>query len=107
MILSELLVYRHSHFALLLLLLLLRNINIVKELRVELFYRLFVELYFTQRTCSLVLTPCQDAITVEKVAYITGKSYDFVAFLKGIHADSTFYLTLEEIRIVKALVQRK
>ena len=87
--------------------LLLAKLNMSKELRLKLPNQLFVEVDFAKRASSLVSTPGQNAIAVEKVTNVTGQRNDVLTNLKPLHAKCALITPLERKAVKGGLIETK
>ena len=75
------------------------------KLGLELSYKLFVKVDLAQRARSLISTPGQNTIAVEKVTNIARQRNYFLPFLKPLHAERALVTPLEQVAVEGALVE--
>ena len=75
------------------------------KLGLELSYKLLVKVDLAQRARSLISTPGQNTIAVEKVTNIARQCNYFLAFLKPLHAERALIAPLKQESVKGALVK--
>ena len=75
------------------------------KLGLELSYKLFVKVDLAQRARSLISTPGQNTIAVEKVTNIARQRNYFLPFLEPLHAERALVAPLEQVAVEGALVE--
>ena len=53
----------------------------------------------------MAFTPCQDALTMEVVTFVTGESCDLHILFERLHADGALLASLMQERIVFAFIE--
>lgn len=77
----------------------------IDEFRMELLDQLIVEFDLTEGTGVLVFIPSKDTLAVEIVAFIAWKDDNLHIVFKKVHADATFSVRIEQVRIVNSLIE--
>ena len=75
------------------------------KLGLELSYKLFVKVDLAQRARSLISTPGQNTIAVEKVTNIARQRNYFLPFLEPLHAECALVTPLKQETVKRALVK--
>ena len=80
------------------------SLNELLELIIEIGDQLLIKLQLAQGAIPLILTPGQDALTVEVMPRIARQVRDHLARLKYFHANGALYARRVQEYVVRALV---